>query len=443
MVGMRVLHLVFAGFLLIPTGCGKPSTPNIIIYLIDTLRADHLGIYGYSRQTSPNIDHIATHGVVFDRAYTADTRTLGSIPSLMTSRHVPSHGVRRFGDTIPESVTTLAEVLALHGYDTASFVTNVNAGTMSRLDRGFRHFHDAIKIHRDSEALRSFPEAAFFEWLDRDREGPFFAYVHTAEPHRPYIPPPPFDTMFDPDYSGFVTGVFKGPNGYGRAQNAEDVAHVIALYDGEVRFADEAFGNLLLGLEARGLDDETIIVITADHGEELFDRSGWNHGQSLYDELLRIPLIITEEAHVQGGLRVSHPVQLVDIAPTILDILGLTAPSSFEGTSLLALMTGEHDVRISERPVFAMTTQPPVRSAIIKGQYKCVTHEDGSIELYDLVKDPGERTNLAQTETKVASALLSELRSWIDQHSDVDENRTESPLTTEEETRLRILGYVE
>lgn len=429
-----------------------PPQPNVVVYLIDTLRADHLGIYGYDRSTSPSIDRLGASGAVFDNAYAQDTRTLGSIPSLLTSLYPSTHGIQRFGQKLAGDTPTIAEVFAAAGYRTASFITNVNAGKLPGLERGFGHFHDAIrsanplpfvgKRYFDRDAHRSFPEAAFFDWLDESPEAPFFAYVHTAEPHRPYNPPPPYDTMFDPEYTGSVTGYFEGPDGYGRAVKPADVEHVRALYDGEVVFADAAVGRLLAGLEKRGLADETLVVITADHGEELRDRGGWNHGHSAYNELLRVPLVMAGPG-IRAGTRIAAPAQLVDVAPTVLAWARLPDQPSFEGDSLLSLLDRSDDDALRDRAVFAMSTQPPPQFVVIKGDWKAIIGTGKPPELYDLASDPGETTNLAELHEDELAVLLDHLKARLATRRRGPRAESEQPLSPDDESRLRALGYIE
>jgi arylsulfatase A-like enzyme len=429
-----------------------PSRPNVIVYLVDTLRADHLGVYGYDRPTSPTIDRLAASGVVFENAYVQDTRTLGSIPSLLASLYPSSHGILRFGQKLAGDAVTLAEVFSAEGYRTASFITNVNAGKLPGLDRGFGHFHDAIRSanplplvgtrYFDRDAHRSFPEEAFFAWLDEASDAPFFAYVHTAEPHRPYNPPPPYDTLFDPGYEGEVTGHFDGPRGFGRAVEPADVAHVRALYDGEIAFADAAVGKLLAGLESRGLAENTLVVVTADHGEELRDRGGWNHGHSVYNELLRVPLVMAGPG-IRAGTRIEAPVQLVDVAPTVLGRANLSSPPSFEGDDLSGLLDGSGEAAFSDRAVFAMSTQPPTQFAVIQGGWKAIIGTRGAPELYDLTNDPGETRNLAETHTEKLQELLDRLREKLASRKQAPRAGSEQPLSSDDESRLRALGYIE
>ncbi len=428
-----------------PAAGSGQSVRNAILYLIDTLRADHLGAYGYGRPTSPALDALAARGVLFERCFTHDTRTVGAVPSLLTSRHPPAHGVERYGEKIRPDLVTLAEALSRAGWRTAAFVTNVNAGTLPGLERGFQHHRQVASRARDRTALRSLPEPDFFAWLDQQGGAPFFAYVHTAEPHRPYAPGPPFDSLFDPGYRGDVTGLFDGEGGYARATSPEDVAHVVALYDGEVRLADEALGRLLAGLEARGLRESTLVAVTSDHGEELHERGGWNHGHSLYDELLRVPLVLAAPRLLPEGARVAEPVALVDVAPTILALLGVPAPESFDGESLAGLAAGRPSERerFAARPVFARTSKPPEQLAVVQGRMKAILRPGGALELYDLAADPGERRDLAGEQPELARELRTRAEEWARvQRARKGEGRA-APLSPEERAELDALGYLE
>lgn len=416
--------------------------PNVILYLIDTLRADHLGSYDYQLPTSPIMDRLAAQGVQFDTTYSQDSRTLGSIPSLLTSLYTATHGVGQYGNRLSTEVPTLAEVFRDGGYQTSSFITNINAGTFTGLDRGFTHYHDAIRSWRDRKELRSFPGDAFFEWLDSRDDAPFFAYVHTAEPHRPYTPPEEFESMFAGDYDGKITGYFDGINGYKHAVSEKDRAYVTALYDAEIRFADTAVGQLLEGLEKRNLRDNTIIVITSDHGEELFDHGGWNHGHSAYEELLRIPLIFAGPiASKTPGLRIQEPAQSIDIGPTLLEMVGLKPPESFQGHSLVPLMRGREDTILSQRPVYSASTKKPRKQAIVSEQWKLISAELET-ELYDLQTDPHEEQDRFAPDDPRSRDLSEHLKVWAKEKRKSAVPTSSQALSPVEADRLRALGYL-
>jgi arylsulfatase A-like enzyme len=416
---------------------------NVILYLIDALRADHLGAYGYNRPTSPVIDGLADDGVLFEYCYAQDTRTLGSIPSLLTSLYPPSHGIYEHGKKIGPELTTFPEVLQSEGFQTASFITNVNAGPLADLDRGFDILYDAIKRKKDRDAPRTFPTESFFDWLDQNGDTRFFAYIHTAEPHRPYNPPPPFDTLFDQGYRGEITGYLKDDDGFGQAEDPVDVEHVKSLYDGEIRFADTFLKKLLEGLDHRGLMDRTLIIITSDHGEEFLDHGSWTHGQSLYNELLRVPLIMVAPRMLPSGIRIPEPVQLIDVAPSILNLLGHRIPEAFEGESLADLIFDRDRERFAHRTVFARASKKPVKMAAIRGRWKCIFTSGKSLELYDLKEDPGEKRDLALVKKDVAADLFSLMQSWMEERKHIDAERQEIEMSERDLERLRTLGYIQ
>ncbi len=350
----------------------------------------------------------------------------------------------KFGKQISLNIKTLAQILTDSGYQTGTFITNINAGKLAGLDRGFEHYHDAIKTFSHKDALRSFPKKAFFDWLDQRRKEPFFAYIHTAEPHRPYIPPAPYSTMFNPGYQGRITGYYRGKNGYRTAKSPEDREQVTALYDGEIRFADDAVADLLEGLEHRGLRKNTIIILTSDHGEELGERGGWNHGHTAYDELLRVPLIFSGPlADIPAGRRIKMPVQLIDVAPTILEIAGLLKEPDFEGESLFGLMRGQNREHFENRAVYAATTQQPRKMAMIQESWKLILNPTFRF-LFNLSQDPEERSNLFNLEKTQARNLAKNLRAWAVRSKRIHDQQVsvQKALSDEDKERLRSLGYI-
>jgi len=427
-------------------GCSGPEPaapslgrPNVVLYLVDTLRADHLGAYGYGRPTSPRMDAFAEGGVLFEQAYAMDTRTLGSIPSLLMSRHTISHGIASYGDQLAPGDLTVASVLREAGYDTAAFVTNFVAGRLLRPHRGFG------RLELERPPGLTLPEDAFFEWLDGARTGPFFAYVHTAEPHRPYAPPSRYAAPFDP--ADYMEELAPGREPDGGA-DASKRARRHARYDGEVRFADAGFGRLVDGLRRRGLLARTLLVLTADHGEELGDHGGWHHGQTVYNELLRVPLVMAGPG-LPRGKRVREPVQLIDVAPTILQATGIAPPDAFQGKSLLELAGGQRPERVADKEIYTRSTQPPRKAVLIQGRFKLIVDADGpsedgdgTVELYDLDVDPHERHDLARQDPGRANALRERLRSLLQGLPSGEAGGFES-LSPEDVESLRELGYVE
>ena len=237
------------------------------------------------------------------------------------------------------------------------------------------------------------------------------------------------------------SGFYRGRNGFSRAEHIADIEHVKALYDGEIRYADEAVGRLLDELERRDLLGRTIVILTSDHGEELYDRGHWNHGHTLYNELIQVPLIFSGPA-ISARKRISTPVQLVDVAPTILELAQISSPEEFEGASLLELIGGEKLEAFSQRPVYAMTTATPHQVAVVRGSWKAILWPGGTLELFDLARDPKEQNNLVDEESELEIEFRSLIDGWMSGHVN-ESNRSEVPLTEEAQERLRALGYIE
>jgi len=404
--------------------------PNIVIYLIDTLRADHLTPYGYPRPTSPHIDAFAKTGTLFEHALSSDTCTLGAIPSLLTGQSTLTHGVDLFGKSVEPNTPMIQTALSNAGYDTASFITNLNAGPAAGLHRGFNHLHDAIKTFEDVEALRTVPLNALETWFgERPQQKPFFLYVHTAEPHRPYTPPSPFRERLSTDYSGDITGVFRGETGYSTAKTEEEVAHVRALYDGEIAFADAGFQSFLSLLEQNGLTDNTLVVLTSDHGEELVDHGGWNHGHTVHRELVHVPLIVSGPGFEPA--RQSTPVSLLDVATTVLEAASVPVPVSFEGRSL-------HRPE-PHRPLFTRSSFLPRQAAIRQDGFTLIQDGTGRLRLYDQTADPNEERDVSAQYPDRTEQMRTALSEWLTG----GKNRPSRAMTEEERARLKALGYLE
>jgi arylsulfatase A-like enzyme len=337
---------------------------------------------------------------------------------------------------------TLQATFAAAGFETASFVTNTNAGSLPGLDREFDHFHDAIKHYWNRDALRTLPEKAVTDWLDINGDRRFFLYIHTAEPHRPYTPPSPYDTLFNPGYKGQITGYYEGENGYGSSKTEEDLRQVRALYDGEIRFADASLGQFLTILAERGLHENTIVAVTADHGEEFLEHGGFNHGQSLYNELLHVPLVLSVP-DLSARARVSEPVQLIDLAPTLLELTGVPVPMEFEGESLVGLATGVDGGRFARREIYASNSLEPVKMTVMREEWKGIYTAGSELELYKLDEDPGELRNRALDEPELAAELVALMWSWRQSRRDRGRPAESREMSQEDVERLRSLGYIE
>jgi len=387
-----------------PISCSKGNGRNVIVLMVDTLRADHLGYHGYERATSPNLDRFAARGAAFRANYSQSSRTGPSVASLFTGLHVRSHGVINplaqwdGKGVLDEPHLTLAEILAAEGYTCRAIVANPNVYKQFGFGQGFdEYFHaDLFTTAPEINDLSS-------RWIDELTKGPkpFFLYLHYMEPHSPYTAPPPSNRLFaDKGYSGPITGehrqidaILAGALGV----NENDRAHLAALYDQEIASWDLSFGRFMRFLESRGVLDNTVVVVVADHGEEFFDHGGVLHGYTLYNEQLHVPLVIAAPGR-SGGRTVDSVTRNIDVLPTLLDLVDLDLPDHVQGQSLVPLMDGR---AAEDRFVFSQTQIRAVKmvkcsSFQAKGWKLIETFEPkgAPLQLFNVADDPGEMKNL-------------------------------------------------
>lgn len=426
--------------------------PNVIVYLIDTLRADHLGVYGYPRPTSPNIDRFAAEGVLFRhaRAQTSWTRT--AVVSIFTGLNPQAHRVNGRLDILPDTVQTMAELLQGAGYGTSAIVTNGNVNPRFGVDQGFeayRHLRESRKrpeVHQLSDRINDWVE----HWLTT-REGddrPFFLYLHSTDPHAPYMPREPFRSRFaaevppelgELDYVRPITrGESEAPAGTRQA--------FIDLYDAEIAFNDAELGRLFGLLRDHDLYENTLIVLVADHGEEFFDHGGWGHGRTLYGEQLDIPLIVKLPGGVAAGSEVTAQVRQVDILPTILDMAGVAPPPGLDGQSLLPLIGSA--VADEARTAYAYLTldERSFEASMARG-FKLIrdTSPGAALaeELFDLRNDRREQRPLTEDhdfERGYLEQTLRALRFALRMRS--GDRPVEAERDPELDAQLRALGYL-
>ena len=388
---------------------------NVLLVSIDTLRADHLSAYGYPRATSPQVDALSRRGLLFDRAETVQSATWPALTSLHTSLYPSAHGVVENGQPMPEGLPTLAELLRSQGFSTSAFITNMTRGRHPGFSRLF-----LSREGGQAAADRAAVEQAVAQ-LERERERRFFMWVHLLSPHADYAPPAPYDAAFtQPGASSLHGGLeeLAALRRRGAAISESDLAHVIGLYDGEVAFADELVGLLLSALVRNGLEKSTIVVLTADHGEDLHEHNRYFfHSPSVYRSSMSIPLILAVPGVLPEGGRTSHPASLVDVAPTILGVLGLPVPSSLQGHNLLPggslpprpvrqMAFGETNGRIFtvRSPEWRFVYNPErVQPAAPGGVYPTA-----EAELYDEERDPREALNLASSRPGLVRAFTAE-----------------------------------
>jgi arylsulfatase A-like enzyme len=402
----------------------------------DTVRADHLGAYRYPRATSPAFDRFAEQAVLFDGAHAPASWTLPSLASQILSRYPSYHGAVLRGLGADPRHATLFELLADAGFTVLGVTGNVFVAPERNLADGF----DALRYSDlKADALTRYAGGLLDEW----QGGDVALFIHYMDPHFSYDPPAPFDTAFDAGYHGPIDG-----KSFRQAQSPADVEHVKALYDGELAFTDRQIGALFEELRKRGLYEPAVVAYTADHGEEFKDHGAWGHADTLYEELLHVPFAL--RAPGISPRRVADKVCLVDLAPTVLDLLGIPPPASFQGRSLAPLLRGG---ALSEQPTYAETSHTHDRNqkiAVREGRLKYVMNVPRGREaeprilreeLFDLEKDPGERASLEAREDRdrlrrYALAYLARGRAESSEPVAV----SLSPVVLE---RLRALGYVQ
>jgi len=301
---------------------------NVVLVILDAARAESFGCYGYGRGTTPEVDRIAQDGIVFERAGTPAVYTLGAMSSLWTSQYPDRHHAEvSYADRLPASRLTLAQALGARGTHTAGFVANAMAGTAFGFDRGFSEFTEVFRLFPDLGSTAGSFARVLPRWLQQHRDRPFFAYVHFREPHFPYDPPAPFTTRFGPDApldavqrrdKAWYTAVNQGQV----KPSEEEIAHLRRLYDGNLAFVDQQVGELRKALEAAGLWDKTVLIVAADHGEQLYEHGYVSHSAQVHEQSTHVPLIVRFPAgRGPRGERRAQLVDLLDVAPTVLEIL--------------------------------------------------------------------------------------------------------------------------
>jgi arylsulfatase A-like enzyme len=418
-------------------GCRRAPVrrPNILILVLDTLRADHLGLYGYGLPTSPTLDSLAATSIVFDHAIAQAGATVASHQSFFHSR-LPSE--------VKADSPTLAELLCAGGYQTAGFT---DGGFVSRsfgFARGFEHWQEF-----GGGLRQSLPPLE--RWLREKAKAPWYVFLHTYDIHLPYAPPPPYDTMFFRDYDGPVApentkeicrkirrlyeyAGFKGEVHL----TAADRRKMASLYDGGIRFTDELVGRLLHILESQGHLDDTVLVILSDHGEEFWDHGSVLHGHTVYQELLHVPLIVRLPGGRGGGHRVPEVVRLLDLAPTLLELAGVRSPPTFQGQSLTPELRGRLS---SDRP--AVSEMGSLKSRIEMPWKLIVDAKKPQPALFDLVRDPHEQDNLAEEQPQRVATLAAALRRALPGELQEVPILPDQDVPPEVRERLRQLGYVE
>jgi len=461
------------------------ARPNVLIYMIDTLRADHASLYGYRRDTTPFLKKLGSAGVVFDDCQAQATWTKPSIASLFTSLYSYTHGIVNDYDTIPKGAATLAEQLRNAGYVTASITASPWAGKITGLQRGFDYVmeYPVIQRRRTDAADRGTDSAAvnkvIFPWLDGHRDEPFFLYAHSTDPHAPYRPPAGFEEKFaDPaetpefnrDYASLRDkGQYGGATVVSRdgcARSGIDpekfIGRAIDRYDAEILRNDNSLELLVGKLKQLGILDNTIIIVASDHGEEFWDHGWTAHGHTLYQELTHCALMLWNPKLLPAPRRVAEPVQLIDVMPTVLDLLDLKSPDVVQGQSLAPLAKGRPFHR--RTPVMTSRFASPQAKpnglvpenrvntfALVEANWKLIYREKGReaglsrVELYDRRADRAEARNVAGEHVQDVERIMAELGKWVDAQKQIRNvlgKGARSVLDQQTLDQLRSLGYI-
>jgi arylsulfatase A-like enzyme len=441
----RALCAAFAVLAAASCRAPKPAPPDIVLVLIDTLRADRLGCYGNSQQLSPFLDSLAARGHVFRHAYAQSSHTRPSVASLMTSRFESQHGVLSLRQALADRELTLAEVLHGHGYATAGFSASMVVSLQAGFGQGYDDYASFPNLSMPALGYKLAPvraelvDQAARSWLGamaRERpNSPIFLYLHYMEMHPPYGP----TSTIGAEQLRQATGEYFAADGHpdhgGRV--------VRTAYDAELVVLDTALRRLFKQLQELRVLDRAVVVITADHGEGFGDHGILGHGRTLYDELVHVPLIVLQPG-VHARRDVEDVVSLIDVAPTLLELAGIPSPPAFEGRSLCALLA---DGR-GPSPAAAYTelqrddADRIHERAIVVGTHKLIQRHDGAEEYYDLAVDPGE---LAHWEPAESTRLelehaLAEARARAGRDAAPAPTR---PLDEQTVRDLRALGYVQ
>ncbi|MDD5027225.1 MAG: sulfatase [Candidatus Omnitrophica bacterium] len=426
--------------------------PNIILITLDALRPDHLGCYGYKRNTSPTIDKLAEQGVIFTDFIAPGAHTAPSNASLITSTYPNLHNVKDWGyQFVQEIPRTLPVLLKEKGYNTAFISDQIGLTSIRGFKSGFDTFDVVRSINRNPlpERIIEITDLAI-NWLRDNKHKKFFLWVYYLSPHGPYVLGRPYNKIFFHDeYYNInktipISQDFYNPNpagtipGYLAVNGINDVDYYISQYDGEIRRVDYQISRLLEELKKGGLDKNTVIIITSDHGEALGEHARYFcHVNSLYDELIRIPLIISWNKKIPSPMVINQQVRLIDLMPTILDILKIKF-DHMQGQSLLPLITQ----RVGNFPLFAYSEQFNLTSVRMK-KWKLIYDQNSlQYELYDLKNDPREEKNIVALKKDMFKFLKFKLSEYLSD-SKVYNKPVKSFMSKEDKERLRGLGYVQ
>lgn len=428
---------------------------NVVVLLIDTLAARSLKAFNpKSRVKTPVIDQVAQEGTLFEACQAPENWTKPSVASVLTSLFPATHGAKTDGAMVPKGATLLSESLKEAGFATGSFIANGYVSDKFGFNQGWDFYTNYIREKKSTDAENVFKEAG--DWIEQHKDERFFAYVHTIDPHVPYDPPAEFLSMYmKGDYKGQVSPR-KTPDQLADAKrnppritfNDADKQHLKDLYDGEVSYHDHYLGLFVERLKKLGLYEDTIFVITADHGEEFDEHGSWGHGHSVYQDLLWIPYIVRLPGVVPAGQRVSQAVSSMSIFPTIMEAVGAQPPNTLEGQSVLGWMRGGPPPSV---PV-AFSDFLDDRRVIRAGRWKLILRGTNET-FFDLQSDPLEQKELDRSRHPIAARYATlmlgqflgsrDRRSWLrgEQGQGVKLERENANIDETLREQLKAIGY--
>ena len=426
--------------LLAAASCAQPSAPpNVVLVVVDTLRADRLGCYGYERDTSPHIDRLAAEGARYQRAISQAPWTTPSIGSLLTSRYPSEIGIEATTSALADELLLLPEALRAGGYTTAGVVSHSFCSSRFNFDQGFDSFDESnVKGHKAVTSADVTQRA--LELVDAFEAQPFFLWVHYFDTHFAYVHHEEFPFEGPEDYAGPVESGLQYKLLFRMREqlNASDLEELRSYYDSEIAWTDHWIGALFDGLRERGLWDDALVILTADHGEEFRDHGTLGHSRTLYDELVRVPLLIKSPRgapYARVGAAPAEPVALLDVFPSVLDAAGIPAPPGLAGVSLFGTDT-------RARPIVSETARKGGVRSLVDDPFKLIHRlESDQVELYDLSVDPLETRDLADEDPERAARMRAALAEWAASLETTAAPEVE--LDAEEQRRLEELGYTE
>lgn len=460
-LAVLVLAVLVVGIAGTPAARAKP---NLILVTVDTLRQDHLGFAGYPRDTSPNLDAIAREGTWFPAYFSQSATTGAAHASIFTSLPPKDTGVTANSQPFPADKASIMGALRAAGYATAGFVSSVVVGRKSKLQDHFDHFDDeltTVEQNRQSRYERPADQtvAAALRWITNDapKDRPFFVWIHLIDPHGPYDAPKDPDRYVGDKYYDAIKADIPlsetdwEPGTIPRYQalgGRTDARYYVARYDAEIRYMDAALGTLVKTLQEKGLAPDTLLAITADHGETLAEpghKHFFSHGVITYDETVRIPLVIREPHGERrlGTVDRTRPLSSLDLAPTLLELLGVPVPAGFQGRNLLRTPADPAApiVSLGGYGTKSLEQQVGTQFSVRRGPLRLILNsKDGSQELYDTATDPGETKNLIAAPPADVAALRAPIDAALGASRMAAKDQT---LSDEQKAALKALGYVE